>query len=103
MKIFELRQCGPTGGDCTAPYDVILLSKEITVKQFVEDVLSDDGEWGRFSIGQNYFYPEACAWYRYGKMEEENHELIPYYDKIITKAKASGGWSRMDYMIEIEK
>ena len=102
MALFELRQSGPTRGDCTASYSVTLLKKNITVKQFVEEVLSNDAEWGRISIGGNYFEPDACAWYKYGKLEKEDHQLIPYYDKIITKVKADGGWSLMDYMIEVE-
>lgn len=103
MKIFELEQCGRTRGDCTAPYEVILHDDNITVEEFVNAILSKETEWGRISIGEDYFNPKACAWYHHGKMDEENHELIPYYDKIITKAKADGGWSCMDYMIEIKE
>lgn len=103
MKIFELEQCGRTRGDCTAPYEVILYHDNVTVEEFVNAVLSDKTEWGRISIGADYFNPKACTWYKYGEFDKKNYNLIPYYNKIITKVSADGGWSCMDYMIEIKE
>lgn len=98
--MFKLVQSGPTGGDCTAPYDV-LLNGEYTVEQFIHDVLLDEREWGRIGIydSRSIFGNPSCE-YRYGELVSK---LPDEYLKLnVTKARASGGWSLMDYILTVE-
>lgn len=100
--MFQLKKNGNDRSDCTAPYSVIL-DREYTVKEFVHAVLSDRREWGYIGIKneKNPWFGEPKCEYRYGKLET----ILPndvMNNKVIS-AKADGGWSRMDYIIEIER
>ncbi|WP_443683882.1 hypothetical protein [Phocaeicola plebeius] len=96
--MFSLTQITPTFGDCTAGYRVDL-DKEYTVSEFINEVLKKEpNEWGYFKIKKNGMMSE----YRYGELLENN------FDNEILSAKvshisASGGWTRMDYYLTIEK
>lgn len=94
--MFSLEQSGPTGGDCTASYEVTL-DKVYTVKEFVNDVLSKAGEWGYINIQGNSYTMS----YKYGKMETPMMDSDG--DKTISSVSAHGGWSRMDYHITIKE
>ena len=80
--------------DETAPYDVIF-DREYTVREFIEYILTRN-EWGniRFIGGSSYGY-------------RQNQLLYPipdrYMETRIASVKAAGGWSNMDYLIEMEK
>lgn len=100
--MIKLTQCTPTGGDCTAGYSV-KMDKEYTVKEFVDEILKNANEWGYIGI-----FKEGQAWYERGTphCEFRRSELITklpdeIMDKIIVNAKASGGWSRMDYLLTL--
>lgn len=97
MEDIELNfiQTHSVGGDCTAPYNVEI-SREISVKEFVEYILTKcKGEWGYIDIENEQIRCE----YRYGKLLNE----MPNYvlNKRISSIKSVGGWSRMDYYIKI--
>lgn len=102
-------QTHATGGDCTAPYDV-MLDKPYTVGEFIKEVLTThSNEWGEFFVrrkGRGYFDRMARAKYRYGEMKNCNGEKteIPeeFASLFIKEVKASGGWSAMDYDLIIE-
>lgn len=88
------RQTACTRGDETAPYDVFL-TQECTVEEFVTSVL-DRNEWGTINI-------KGC-----GRIEYKQDKIIsttltngemPY---LIKSVHATGGWSRMDYYLEIK-
>lgn len=87
----KYRRTNKTGGDETAPYDVIF-DREYTVREFIEYILTRN-EWGniRFIDGSSYDYRKTLL-------------LCPvpdrYMEMRIASVKASGGWSRMDYLIE---
>ena len=105
ITVFRLIQSTPVSGDCTCGYNVIL-DREYTVKDFIDTVLSERaGEWGYIGIydqsdfvGRHFGNPNAE--YRYGKLVSDNfpEDIL---SKEIKSVSASGGWSRMDYVLHI--
>ena len=98
---FKLKQCGPVRGDETAPYEVTF-SEPLTVKDFVSDVLSNKEEWGYIGISkERTIFGDPNCEYRWGKLLS----CLPpeYLSKKIVSAEASGGWSRMDYLLTVEE
>lgn len=95
--MFNLQPCGCEGGDCTRPYKVIL-DRAYTVRTFIETVLNERGnEWGDIIINNAYGKPSIE--YRYGKLQNELKKSV--LDKPVISVKASGGWTRMDYVIKV--
>ena len=92
--MIKYRRTDKIGGGETAPYDVIF-DREYTVREFIEYILTRN-EWGniRFIGGSSYGY-------------RQNQLLYPipdrYMETRIASVKAAGGWSNMDYLIEMEK
>lgn len=99
--MLRLEQTGKIGGDCTAPYTVIL-DKSYTVKEFVIEVLKDRSEWGYIGIEKKgeIFEKPYCE-YRYGKLLSKlPHNIL---NRRVISARAHGGWSRMDYKLNINE
>jgi hypothetical protein len=99
MKQFKLICTGGPYGDCTSSYDVIFLhGEDISVKDFVEMVLlQEPNEWGSIRNGMC----EVIADYKYGEaIFRKIYDSIK--DKKIVSIKAHGGWSMMDYYLELE-
>lgn len=95
-----LKQSGPERDDATAPYDVIFKG-QMTVRQFIDYVVNLK-EWGYIGIynpAVDPFFGDPKCEYRYARLIGELPNEI--MDCIITKASASGGWSRMDYILTI--
>lgn len=96
MKLFELRSAGPEAGDCTAPYDVVF-RKECTVREFIDEVLKQN-EWGSIIIGSYFDGP---------RIEYEHDKIVSgvfcqdILNAKITNATAHGGWTWMEYMLDI--
>lgn len=89
--MIQLTRQTSVGSDETAGYNVVL-DKEYTLKELLDEILSNTAEWGYFHV----LNCSSCE-YRWGKLVTE---LDPkYLNKSILKATASGGWSRMDYYI----
>ena len=92
IKLF-FRQTAPTGGDETAPYDV-LLEQKCSVDDFVTAVLNRR-EWGYITIKGR------------GQIEYRYDELVSTtlncddMSKLIKSVHAAGGWGSMDYYLEI--
>lgn len=99
--MFKLHQLRPEGGDCTAPYAVDL-GGEYTVREFIRDVLLDKREWGYIGIdiGHNSIFGDPCCEYSHGGLKTS----LPaeFLTMKVVSAKASGGWSRMDYLLTTE-
>ena len=98
MKLFELRVAGPTAGDCTTPYYVEFYG-ECTVREFINEVVKqNECEWGYVIIGSYYDGPRIE--YTYGKIVSSvfSQDIL---DAKIKNATASGGWTRMDYLLDI--
>ena len=100
-KTFFLKEVGGPFGDETCNYELVLY-KEMTVREFVEQVLSDEREWGTIHI---YDPKGKTPWARrYGgpKCEYRRGRLVSVFpdeilDKVIVSGKSNGGWSLMDY------
>lgn len=100
MRNFELKCVSGPFGDCTSNYEVVFY-KPYTVKEFIEEVISNEREWGDFRIVEkdNPFGSEVSE-YRYGKILTRFSEET--LDRKIKSAKANGGWSVMTYYIVLE-
>ena len=98
--MFKLKQLRPEGGDCTAPYDVIL-DKEYTLEEFVKTVVSRDDEWGeiRVDIGRRSYFDNPYCEYKWGELLSVLPDDLIY--KKIISVKAHGGWSAMNYFITV--
>lgn len=99
--MFRLIQSTPESGDCTCGYEV-LLDKEYTVQEFVDAVLSEmNKEWGYIRIYNPFnFFESPCIRYRHGEIisDKFGNDIL---NKKIMSVSASGGWSRMDYILHI--
>ena len=100
--LFRWVHTGGPYGDETSTYDVFL-ERPCTVREFVEEVLRNDREWGYIGIHKegSIFGDPQCE-YKYGKLITDP---LPeeYLDKMVVKCKAGGGWSRMDFRIYVEE
>ena len=108
-------QVGDTRGDATAKYSVTL-GKDATVKQFIHEVLHGtySDEWGKIYIvddlDQITFSSRRTSpqfEYRYGRIvavtkSSYNKLMRLYGKKVIKRVSGDGGWSNMDYYIEVE-
>ena len=99
--MIKLTQTSETFGDCTALYSVEM-TKPYTVREFIKQVLKRKA-WGYIGIenrfGESIFGDPNCE-YKGSKIitEELPEEIL---NQPFVKVRASGGWSRMDYIIEI--
>ena len=91
--MYKLKATGETYPDCTAHYEVIL-DKEYTVKEFLEELLQNGKEWGIVSVNSFLFLK-----YRYKEYEIEV-DSTSYDNLIIDSITSIGGYSRMDYFIK---
>ncbi len=82
-------QCGPTGSDATAPYDVIL-DRPYTVKDLVCEILTKH-EWGEIRL------PGYTFKYRGSSCDAMPPDLLQMQ---IREVKASGGYGDMNYYIK---
>lgn len=98
--MFERVIIGPTGSDCTAPYNV-KLDRDYTLNEFLGEILRQHpDEWGEFRIfieGKQGIC--ASVDYKYGRVKGR----IPFelLDMPVKSSSAHGGWSSMDYVIRI--
>ena len=106
MKEFDLFKIGEEAGGAlggTAPYRVDL-HKELTVKEFIDCVLTLD-EWGYIGIYSTdldgvFFGKPKCE---YSSNRLKTHLPREYLGKKVKQAKASGGYSRMDYILYLSE
>lgn len=108
--MFKFVEKGPERGDCTAPYK-IELDRDYTVLTFIQTVLRErKKDWGFIGIKSSepdglFFGKPRCA-YRDGEVVS-GVEMLPitFLELLTAKVKnvaADGGWSRMDYLLEVE-
>lgn len=103
--MIKLSQAGPSGGDCTAPYNVETDCK--TVGDFISEKLSAfPHEWGNIQViegkdtGQWMYFSSQCkATIEYKRGALQNPLLPNIASMKINKVRAHGGWSNMDYMV----
>jgi len=92
--MYQLKATGETYPDCTASYNIIL-DKEYTVKEFIEELLQNSKEWGNINISGFLFLK-----YRSNVVSEFKVDPITYDNLIIDSIISIGGYSRMDYFIK---
>ncbi len=95
-KQIKLTHLAGPFGDCTSIYDVSF-PQDITVEDFVQLVLQENpGEWGTIGLTWEHILVD----YSHGSLTFRP-EYDAYKNERILKAKAHGGWSLMDYEIEL--
>lgn len=97
----NLTQLKPAGGDCTAPFSVTGYKANTVGELILEIFKKNPREWGYIGIkdGKSTFGNPKCE-YNCGKLL--NNLPNDIIQKEIKSVSASGGWSRMDYLITIE-
>lgn len=92
---------GHMGGDASSAYR-ITLQRTFTVKEFVERVLNELGEWGKIEV----VLPDrtTVAWLKYshGDITNESSNFASYYDHTIESVFGYGGWSHSNFYIEVK-
>ena len=100
-NMFRLIRSTPEAGDCTCGYKV-LLDKEYTVQEFVDTILFEKKkEWGYVIIyNPSDFFESTRIEYKYGEIKSEKfgNDIL---NKKVLNVSASGGYSRMDYVLHI--
>lgn len=106
MRLFKFELTGGPYGDETSRYELTFLKPDVTLEELMNYLLTEmSGEWGYI-----YLQKPDCPWYtgtykfeyKWGSVVKDD---IPseYRSMILpNKIKASGGWSRMDYIIPID-
>lgn len=85
----------PRGGDECAGYSVSL-SRECTLRELIDEVLTYKGEWGTIHVKNS---PEAHIKYSHGRIEQDDTRYDSY---IVTDVRANGGWSSMSYYVKVQ-
>ena len=95
----KFTQIGRTFGDETAPYSVTDYQAKTIVEFINEAIEHNPKEWGYFEAKSKDGGFLSCKRieYRYGELLNEIPDEWQYRE--IEKIDASGGWSRMDYLI----
>lgn len=103
--MFRFKNKRNESSDATAMYDV-LLDKKYTVREFIVEVLEiHTKDWGYIGIKaeNNIFFGNPRIEYRYGKLIQGTDLSDFPLNSTIKSIFAAGGWSRMDYVIELEE
>lgn len=102
MITFEIT--GGPYGDCTSNYKVIIHNKPLTFKNFVDEVLQRNNEWGEIRLGKSWIdCIGATKSIEYSKGQILKDDLLAEYsDCEVLEIKANGGWSKMDYYVSLK-
>lgn len=92
--VFTKKSVGSIGGDCTSRY-ALSLKKKATVREFIDAIISDKQEWGHISVSDG-----PGIWFKNGEYQMSSN-MEKMLNKKVKKASASGGWSRMDYVLQV--
>lgn len=96
--------------DCSTGYNVVL-HKEYTVKSFIDEMMDDNRHesnpamktWGVIYISENGNYLDSIFETDYDENDLKSDIPENFLARKVLDVKASGGWTRMDYIIKIEK
>ena len=101
MKTIMVTQCSEVFSDCTSRYTVNINKSPMTVEDFIATVIEENpDEWGYIGIKNgNAIFGDPHMEYKWGKYDSSPMESVK--NAIVKRAKAEGGWSRMDYLLEI--
>lgn len=110
MKKERLLKCtgmGPVGGDCCGEV-YYQLTRPCTVKELSDYIVFHDREWGYIGIKKKgTVFGDPCIEYCYGHYVDKDRKPIKFNfpeeiaNKQVKKVYASGGWSRMDFLLEV--
>ncbi|MDT3386704.1 MAG: hypothetical protein LIR46_02920 [Bacteroidota bacterium] len=92
MKLFDFIATVPTVGYYGTPYE-LLFYKECTIREFIDEVLKRN-EWGTIHIN-DYI---SCSYEKDKLKTPLSHAIL---DATIKSATAHGGWSNVDYWLDI--
>lgn len=105
MKTFEITGYGEDYSDQTKEY-IIKLYPNNTVRDVVQDILSNRYEWGYIELKLGDWREQYRNRLEYGRGVIINLDKITYWrdklDKKVINMTGDGGWSRSDYRLEIE-
>lgn len=86
-------------GDATSSYD-ISFPEGMTLEEFIKAVLDEKPkEWGEIRLGWG---GPALVEYKHGNLFYPSKELSENLNKEVVKAKSNGGWSLMNYILELK-
>lgn len=99
--MIRITYVGPTSSDCTSPY-MVDISKPMLVGDFIEEYLKEyPREWGYFGIRDGHTIFGNPQWeYRYGQLLSKPDDR--WFGRKIKSVTGSGGWSRSDFLFELE-
>ena len=86
-------------GDSTSTYE-FTMTKQMTLKEFAEMVAADGEEWGAIRKGSS-FGDVLAEYNRNGEIKYRDYADPNAILK--TEGTANGGWSLMDYHVEIDQ
>ena len=105
--MLKFEQTSRVRGDETASYSVRLQKENVTLKEFIDFLITGrKGEWGYVKIQDKdcpWFSSTYAVEYRWGTIvsdtipEDLKNKVIP------SEILGDGGWSRMDYIIKLER
>ena len=96
MELLDFKLSGGPYGDDTSTYDVKVNKDGATVTDIINYALSKKEDWGYVCIDS--FFSDKRLEYRYGIIISDNISSEDK-NKVVKTITASGGWSRMDYII----
>jgi len=96
--MFTKKQISQTGGDETAKYSVTF-DGEYTVEKFAAEVLSNPNEWGTIHLYYNYNELKSVDYSKGILLEQIPSDINTLKIKAVT---AHGGWSLMNYEVDIK-
>ena len=110
MKYLKRKGIGEIHGDCTSSV-YFELKGDPTVKQLCDDILTNVNEWGYIGIAEKTggLFGDPHIQYFNGKYVDANRHLIDFNlpeeiaNSKVRDVEANGGWSRMDYLLYLEK
>ena len=88
---------GPYGDECCS-YTFTTTKEHYTIQDLISDCRRNTGEWGYIEV--TFAGVKYKAEYRHGRiMSNDIPEAL--FDTEIKGGRAHGGWSNMDYMVEV--
>ena len=114
MKYLKFKGMGKEYSDCTAEHFYEVVGNP-TVRELCDDIITNKGEWGYIGIHNKDagfmggLFGDPCIEYYHGIYVDENRKEIQFNipdecaNKKVVRVRASGGWSCMNYLLEVEE
>ena len=108
MNSFKIRGHGPVGGDQCSAY-FIKVTPGVTVKDVIDDILSNKSEWGSIEIERKNWRDKGHKIeYKHGELLKDDLSAEEKYfwncllDWEVVGMRGYGGWSCSDYWLTIQ-